>query len=424
MKRAIVLSGGGAKGAYQVGVWRALRKLNIKYDIVTGTSVGALNGALMVQNEYIKARSMWYNINFNIIFKEQMDSDLTTFKGRTEILKKYMSNILLHGGMDVSQMELTMDRYINHRKFYKSKIDYGLVTVNLSSFKPVLLKKHEIAPHKLKDYLMASATCFPAFKVKHIDDDLFIDGAYYDKIPINQAIEMGATEIIAVDLNSFGLSKKVKEKSIPITYIIPRNKLDSFLLFDSSFTRRSIKLGYNDAMKTFNQLDGIKYTFKKNNFDKNFSNYFEPFRNLILEMTDINKNGKSITKELLNKRRFSSFINSQLKSSQKTMTETLEYLGERFKLNDSVIYRIDKYNKLLIESINNYDDLNIELIEKKIRDKEIIKLTNKSYFIKYLYNKILIMEDNPRIKRELCNFALLFEKDVLAAIYLYIINSK
>ncbi|MDD4282311.1 MAG: hypothetical protein PHX03_00830, partial [Bacilli bacterium] len=194
--------------------------------------------------------------------------------------------------------------------------------------------------------------------------------------------------------------------------------------FDSSFTRRSIKLGYNDAMKTFNQLDGIKYTFKKNNFDKNFSNYFEPFRNLILEMTDINKNGKSITKELLNKRRFSSFINSQLKSSQKTMTETLEYLGERFKLNDSVIYRIDKYNKLLIESINNYDDLNIELIEKKIRDKEIIKLTNKSYFIKYLYNKILIMEDNPRIKRELCNFALLFEKDVLAAIYLYIINSK
>ena len=45
---AVVLSGGGAKGAYQIGVWRALRKLNIKYDIITGTSVGALNGAMMV----------------------------------------------------------------------------------------------------------------------------------------------------------------------------------------------------------------------------------------------------------------------------------------------------------------------------------------------------------------------------------------
>ncbi|MDD2519278.1 MAG: patatin-like phospholipase family protein, partial [Bacilli bacterium] len=97
MKRAIVLSGGGARGAYQVGVWRALRKLNIKYDIVTGTSVGALNGALMVQKEYFKARSMWYNLNFSLLFSEPMDSDLLTFKGKVEVFKKYMSNIILRG---------------------------------------------------------------------------------------------------------------------------------------------------------------------------------------------------------------------------------------------------------------------------------------------------------------------------------------
>ena len=41
MKRAIVLSGGGSKGAYQIGVWKALKKMHIDYDIVTGTSVGA-----------------------------------------------------------------------------------------------------------------------------------------------------------------------------------------------------------------------------------------------------------------------------------------------------------------------------------------------------------------------------------------------
>ncbi len=53
-KRAVVLSGGGAKGAYQVGVWKALRKLHYSYQIVTGTSVGALNGMLMVQHDYHK----------------------------------------------------------------------------------------------------------------------------------------------------------------------------------------------------------------------------------------------------------------------------------------------------------------------------------------------------------------------------------
>ena len=51
MKRALVLSGGGGRGSYQIGVWKALRDLGIKFDIITGTSVGALNGALMVQDQ-------------------------------------------------------------------------------------------------------------------------------------------------------------------------------------------------------------------------------------------------------------------------------------------------------------------------------------------------------------------------------------
>ena len=47
--RAVVLGGGGARGAYEVGVWQAMAELGMDYQVVTGTSVGALNGALMVQ---------------------------------------------------------------------------------------------------------------------------------------------------------------------------------------------------------------------------------------------------------------------------------------------------------------------------------------------------------------------------------------
>lgn len=424
MKRAIVLSGGGARGAYQVGVWRALRKLNIKYDIVTGTSVGALNGALMVQKEYIKARSMWYNLNFSLLFSEPMDGDLKTFKGKVEVFKKYMSNIIFHGGMDVTQLENTMERYLNHKKFYKSNIDYGLVTVNLSSFKPVLLQKKDISPLQLKDYLMASATCFPAFKVKTIDDDLFIDGAYYEKLPINQAIDMGATSIIAVDLNSFGMTHKIKEKDIPITYIVPRNKLDSFLFFDSNFTRRSIKLGYNDTMKTFKQLDGQKYTFKLNHVEKNFNKYHQALKSNILNMADFNGQNKKLTEEILNKNKISAIVNERIKTSQKIILDIMEYLGEMFKLNDSLIYHVSIYNKSLIEAINGYENFNVKLIEKKVKNKETIKLADKSYFIKYLYSKMELMNDNPKIKKELCNIARFFERDVLAALYIYTICHK
>ena len=105
--RAIVLSGGGAKGAYQIGVWKALRKLNIHYDIVTGTSVGALNGAFMVQRDYLHALWMWYHINFDMITAEKIDVNYKTFSGLKKIIKLYAKGVL-DGGIDVTKLEQTM----------------------------------------------------------------------------------------------------------------------------------------------------------------------------------------------------------------------------------------------------------------------------------------------------------------------------
>ena len=65
--KALVLSGGGSKGSYQIGVWKALKKLRIKFDIVTGTSVGALNGALITQKSYFRAIKLWKKINLKLL---------------------------------------------------------------------------------------------------------------------------------------------------------------------------------------------------------------------------------------------------------------------------------------------------------------------------------------------------------------------
>ena len=51
-KRAVVLSGGGTKGAYEIGVWRALRELSVDFQIVTGTSIGSINGAMMAMGDF------------------------------------------------------------------------------------------------------------------------------------------------------------------------------------------------------------------------------------------------------------------------------------------------------------------------------------------------------------------------------------
>ena len=58
----LILAGGGAKGAYQIGVWKALKELKIKINAVIGNSVGALNGAFIAQNDIDKAIRLWKNI--------------------------------------------------------------------------------------------------------------------------------------------------------------------------------------------------------------------------------------------------------------------------------------------------------------------------------------------------------------------------
>ena len=90
MKRALVMSGGGGKGAYQFGVWKALRQLNIKFDIVTGTSIGALNGALIVQNDYLSLWYLWNRVGFDTLFGYKMKNDIESFHGKKETLKMYL----------------------------------------------------------------------------------------------------------------------------------------------------------------------------------------------------------------------------------------------------------------------------------------------------------------------------------------------
>ena len=58
-KRAVVLGGGGSRGSYQIGVWQAMLELGLEYHVVTGTSVGALNGALMAQREFEAAYDLF-----------------------------------------------------------------------------------------------------------------------------------------------------------------------------------------------------------------------------------------------------------------------------------------------------------------------------------------------------------------------------
>mgnify|MGYP004482230145 CR=1 FL=1 len=67
-KTAFVLSGGGSRGAYEIGVWKALKELGVEIDMVFGTSVGAINGAMVAQDEPELAEKLWKQMQTSMIF--------------------------------------------------------------------------------------------------------------------------------------------------------------------------------------------------------------------------------------------------------------------------------------------------------------------------------------------------------------------
>ena len=77
----LVLSGGGTKGAYEVGAWKALKKMNIPISAIVGTSIGAINGALMLQDDQRKIERIYSKIQMSDIFEtsEAIDPSKSLF---------------------------------------------------------------------------------------------------------------------------------------------------------------------------------------------------------------------------------------------------------------------------------------------------------------------------------------------------------
>ncbi len=400
-KVGLVLSGGGALGAYEVGVWKALKKKHIKFDLVTGTSVGALNAIMVVQNDFKKCMHIWKNISFNNIYQDSIQENIKL----KDLYKKYTKEFILNKGMDTTQLEKLLRKVYDAPKFYSSKIDYGIVSFNLTTLKPTLLKKIDIPPDQLIDYAIASAACFPAFKAKIINDQKYIDGGYYDNLPINLAIDMGAQKIIAVDLKALGIKRKPKNFSGEIVTIKPNNKLMNMLEFNSEKSIRAINLGYNDTLKKLNFLDGCKFTYKKNHLLKNYNKHINQYKK-ILDKFYLKKAKYNISEFIIKK--YNKFFDA--KKNIKEFNNVVEDCGNLFNLRDDKIYSIKKFNKLLISEFNKIEDVNIKLAMdlKKVNKKRIVKA-------------IFLLLDNTN-KTQIITLSNLFTNELFMAIYLKVIS--
>ena len=256
-RKALVLAGGGARGSYQVGVWRALTELGWNPQIITGTSVGSLNGAMFALDLYETARDMWTSIRSQDVMELPEET-----RNLTE-LHQFLRDVVRAGGMDVTPLEEIVERVLDEDALRASPIRFGLVTVEKRGLKPRELPLEEIPKGKVKDYLLASAACFPALQAKQIDGVQFLDGGYRDNMPTGLAQKMGAEELVCVDLEGVGITLP-NRTGLPTTMVRSYWELGDILHFDPDTARRNIELGYYDTLRAFGRLRGCAYAVAKN----------------------------------------------------------------------------------------------------------------------------------------------------------------
>lgn len=278
-KTALVLSGGGSRGAYEIGVWKALKELDIQLDMVFGTSVGSINGALIAQGNLELAERLWQELETDMVF--DVSNEEYTFKDTLEKIDVggmsaddvlgYAKEIVLHGGAGTSGLDMLMSKYIDENAIRSSTLTYGLVATEFPSMNGAFFYIDDIPKGQLKNHIMASASCFPAVKKCVIDDKKYIDGGYKDNLPVEMALNLGATTIIAVDLQSVGIIRKstidaAVETCDEFHMIKSPVDLGNFLIFDGDNSKRIMTLGYLDTMRHFGKYDGLRYTFEKDQF--------------------------------------------------------------------------------------------------------------------------------------------------------------
>ena len=254
----LVLGGGGARGAYHIGAWKALAKMHIDVCAVSGASIGAINGALFIQGDLLTAQDVWLKLSLSdfIRFEEELPVADNLFDLRN--INQILRILLVQRGLDVEPARDLLNRYLDESVIRSSPIDLGVMTYDMTSMQPVEIFKKDIPEGALFDYLLASSS-LPVFKTIKIDGNTFIDGGFYNNIPIDMLAERGIKDIIVIDPGGVELVRPPKANDLTLITIRPQVPLGGLLDMTPSIIRKSIKRGMLDTYRAFGKLTGKMY---------------------------------------------------------------------------------------------------------------------------------------------------------------------
>ncbi len=175
-KVGIALGGGGARGFAEIGVLRVLEQEKIPIDVVVGTSVGSLIGAIYADSGRV------------------LDAEFTAIAVKDEDLFDYRAFSFFSGGfVKGEKLELFINTHLRSKNIENMAVTFGAVAVDLRTGQSVIFDRGPVARA-----IHASCAIPGVFVPVEIGGKIFVDGGVTDPVPVDFAIKKGAEVVIAV----------------------------------------------------------------------------------------------------------------------------------------------------------------------------------------------------------------------------------
>jgi NTE family protein len=245
----LVLDGGGGKGAYQLGVLKALTENHLLDNVtaVSGSSIGAINSVLYAMEDIGLMYKAWSDIDMLTLFDVDLSmlTENRIYFSRQEMLK-------------------LLDKYIDFNKIRKSKMDIYSTICRVDGEKKTVeyRKLNDCDDARIKDILLASSALPVIYEPVTIDGNEYIDGGVVDNEPVKPLYDKGIRRFIIIGMKQGKVFDASKWPDAEFITIYPSADIGDFMDGTIDFTGKSVEfremLGYKDGLRA------IKTKFEKN----------------------------------------------------------------------------------------------------------------------------------------------------------------
>ncbi|MBB1454602.1 patatin-like phospholipase family protein [Pseudoalteromonas sp. SG43-5] len=275
-KLGLVFSGGGGKGAYEIGVWKALNEFGIAKNVeaVAGTSVGGLNAALFTAGDYSSAEQLWLDIApSKVLTLKAEDIAIAVSKFAVGAYlpgvapKALMTLSFLLGGTGAfSQDGLAELIYQSNvcNSIDNNNLPLHLCALTAKNGELVYPQLNALSAEEKQKWLLATSAIPAVFKAVEIDGTNYVDGgvlpSYSDNTPYKPLIEQhNCTHIINIYLDRQADTVTAIKQYPRVNFwnIVPSQAFAG-LIEPLNFTKENaanlIELGYSDTAKILKQF--------------------------------------------------------------------------------------------------------------------------------------------------------------------------